>query len=236
VRVLLKRVLSRNVRKALRQVQLEWRIQQIHRASLRQLKHLTISSPARLNLGSGLRPRPGWINVDLTAPSPDLRLDLREPLPFADASVAEIYTEHFFEHLDYASVADSTAWHLDPPGDPSEALSFLRECLRVLVPGGVLDIVVPDAECILSDYAARREQHHSVNGWWGPEWCDTAMHCVNYVFRQGREHKYAYDTETMQEALTRVGFARTARRAFDPEKDAENHAIGSLCMTAVKPA
>lgn len=217
-------------------MQAEWRIQRLHRSSIRNLKHLERSGPAKLNLGSGLRPRPGWINVDLTAPSPDLRLDLREPLPFASASVAEIYTEHFFEHLEFASVGDSTAWHLDPPGDPSEALTFLRECWRVLVPGGTLDIVVPDAECILTEYAARHEQPFPAHGWWGPEWCDTAMHCVNYVFRQGREHRYAYDCETMRQVLTRAGFCGTERRAFDPAKDAGNHAIGSLCMTAAKPA
>jgi predicted SAM-dependent methyltransferase len=220
----------------MRNVHAEWRIQQIHRASLKSLKRFTAASPPKLNLGSGLRPRQGWINIDLTAPQPDLRLDLREPLPFADRSIAEIYTEHFFEHLDYASVGDSTAWHLDPPNDPSEALSFLRECWRVLVPGGTLDIVVPDAECILQEYVARREQPFPKFGWWGPKWCDTAIHCVNYVFRQGREHKYAYDTETMQQVLARVGFAGIERRSFDPAKDAENHAIGSLCMTALKPA
>ena len=217
-------------------MQTEWRIQRIHRASLKEFKRLAPPIPARLNLGSGLRPRPGWINVDLTAPTPDLRLDLREPLPFGDGTVAEIYTEHFFEHLDYASVGDSTAWSLDLPNDPSEALSFLRECQRVLIPGGVLDIVVPDAECILNEYVARREQPCPRYGWWGPDWCDTPIHCVNYVFRQGREHKYAYDAETMSRVLGRVGFSGITRRPFDPARDAENHAIGSLCVTALKPA
>jgi len=37
--------------------------------------------------------------------------------------------------------------------------------------------------------------------WWGPKWCDTPMHCVNYLFRQGREHKYAYDEETLHRVL-----------------------------------
>ena len=70
--------------------------------------------------------------------------------------------------------------------------------------------------------------------WWGPAWCDTPMHCVNYVFRQGCEHKYAYDEETLARVLEGVGFASVSRRSFNPSTDAPNHAVGSLCMVARK--
>ena len=62
------------------------------------------------------------------------------------------------------------------------------------------------------------------------------MHCVNYVFRQGSEHKYAYDEETLTAVLHTAGLEGVTRRAFDPAVDAENHAIGSLCVQARKPA
>jgi hypothetical protein len=58
---------------------------------------------------------------------------------------------------------------------------------------------------------------------------------VNYVFRQGLEHKYAYDAETLGGVLRSVGFTAVVRRPFDPLIDAENHKIGSLCMRATKP-
>jgi hypothetical protein len=60
------------------------------------------------------------------------------------------------------------------------------------------------------------------------------MHCVNYVFRQGREHKYAYDEQTLARVLESAGFAEVVRRPFDPARDAANHEIGSLCMIATK--
>jgi hypothetical protein len=59
---------------------------------------------------------------------------------------------------------------------------------------------------------------------------------VNYVFRQGSEHKYAYDAETLEQILDRTGFVDVRRRPFDPTIDAENHEIGSLCMLAMKPS
>src|SRR5438552_2008014 len=131
---------SAGLRRALRDIVAEFSLQRRHRTGVKRARELTATRPLRLNLASGFRPRSGWLNIDSTLSS-DLCLDLREPLPFPDSCVDAIYTEHFFEHLNYASIDDSTAWELETPSSRSEALTFLRECLRVLVPGGVLDIV-----------------------------------------------------------------------------------------------
>ena len=229
--------LSTGVRRSLRELQTEISIQRRHRASVWKARALARNgSPLRLNLGSGFRPKraAGWINVDLSNQA-DLRLDLREPLPFQDNSVTDIYTEHFLEHLNYPNLYESTGWNFETPELPSEALSFLRECRRVLIPGGLLDVVVPGAECILMEYAMRHQVPFPRCRWWGPKWCNTPLHCVNYVFRQGSEHRYAYDEETLGAVLRDAGFENVARRPFDPSVDAENHEVGSLCMHAYKP-
>lgn len=219
------------VRYALRQLALEVRIARLHRASSRKARQFRPNGELlSLNLASGFHPKPGWINVDLFAPEADLRLDLRRPLPFHDSSARYIYVEHFFEHLDYPNVMDSTGWNLEGRWTTSEALQFLRESRRVLAVGGVLDIVVPDTEGMIGVYVTRC----AVTDWWGPAWCDTPMHRLNYLFRQGRDHKYAYDEETLEQLLRAAGFNDTTRRPFDPAIDAPNHAIGSLCMTATK--
>jgi len=59
------------------------------------------------------------------------------------------------------------------------------------------------------------------------------MHHVNYLFRQGGEHKYAYDCETLALTLTRAGFREVSRREFDPALDSESRRE-SLFMKARK--
>jgi len=228
--------MSRGLRHALREAAGEWRSQRLHGASARRAAAFTRNGPIRLNLGCGDKRKTGWVNVDLFDPGADLRLDLREPLPFPDGIVEYIYCEHFLEHLDYPNVDDAMATVLEAPGRPSPALGFLRECRRVLTPGGVLDVLVPDAERRIVMYVKRQEQPFPVGPhWWGPAWCDTPMHCLNYLFRQGREHKYAYDEETLARAFETAGFVDVRRRPYDPSLDAPNHLTGSLCMVGRKP-
>ena len=226
--------MSRSLSTAVRNVRTELYVQRLHRAALKKAARLARTEPFRLNLGSGFHPKPGWINVDLIDENSDLQLDLREELPFGDGSASEIYTEHFFEHLSYTSPADSLARQLETPEHPSDAMTFLRQCWRVLVPGGRFDIVVPDAEVALKDYVAHDAQRFQNDDWWGPKWCDTPMHRVNYVFRQGREHQYAYDHETLRRILENVGFVDIVRRAFDPDLDHRNQ-TRSLFVRAAKP-
>ena len=71
--------------------------------------------------------------------------------------------------------------------------------------------------------------------YWQPDWCYTLMHQINYLFRQGHEHKYAYDGETLALILERAGFVRVNRRDFDPALDSESRRIGTLYMKARRP-
>ena len=53
----------------------------------------------KLNLGSGLHPRTGYINVDKVG-APDVKHDLETfPWPWPDDSVGEIVLRHVLEHL-----------------------------------------------------------------------------------------------------------------------------------------
>src|SRR5215467_11114035 len=115
------------VKFALRQLLFEVDVARRHRAGFRRARQLRVDRPLRLNLACGHIAKADWVNVDLFGPAADVRVDLRRPFPFPDNSADYIYTQHFFEHLEYPNVLDSTAWDLEPSNSPSEALQFLRE-------------------------------------------------------------------------------------------------------------
>jgi hypothetical protein len=92
-----------------------------------------------VNVGAGDTGRKGWVNVDgFRGPGVNCVYDVRTDLPFSNASVRGIFTEHLVEHLDYTD----------------EAPRFLAESYRVLQNDGVLRIIVPDAERYLRVYAS----------------------------------------------------------------------------------
>ena len=89
-----------------------------------------------LNLGCGHRYHPDWTNYDLVSHGPAvIAHDLSTGIPQHDANCGVVYHSHVLEHL-----------------RRPQALPFLRECARVLEPGGVLRIAVPDLEQICRGY------------------------------------------------------------------------------------
>ncbi len=81
----------------------------LHRRGQRQARRYLNRNALRLNVGCGSNVKEGWLNIDLFGGC-DLHLDLRRDLPFRTGSASIVYTEHFFEHLEY----------------PHEAMNFLN--------------------------------------------------------------------------------------------------------------
>lgn len=180
------------------------------------------------NIGCGGSGKPGWVNLDLMSHANlTLRYDCRRCLPFARGSVRRIRCEHFFEHLDIRD----------------EVPNFLASCFEALALGGTLRIVVPDAGKYLSAYQRGDSVAWAQLGWnihSLPQGFHTALDVINHVFRQGHEHGYAYDYETLAVRLYECGFGAVQRAAFgqscDPElrDDLEIHRPYSLYVEAVK--
>jgi glycosyltransferase involved in cell wall biosynthesis len=85
-----------------------------------------VSVPDRLNLGCADAHIPGYQNVDLFEPA-DLIADLSEPWPWPASSVREIRAHDFIEHL-------------------ADKIHTMNEAHRVLMSGGLFDIVVPTTD------------------------------------------------------------------------------------------
>jgi len=193
-----------------------------HRSGLSQIRKQSLARPARLNLGCGSFRKTGFLNVDLF-PGGDITLDLRRGLPFESNCCDLIFSEHCFEHFDY----------------PEPIVSLFHECFRILRPSGELRFSVPDTEWPLNDY------REGIGGSyfkvcdqtkWHPEYCTTRLEHINYHFRQGAEHRYAYDFETAEKVLKGVGFSDIQRIDFDASLDSKHREIGSLSISARKPA
>jgi SAM-dependent methyltransferase len=90
----------------------------------------------RLNWGCGATGEPGWINADLSEGHDiDIAVDIREGLPINDNTLDYIVSIHALPMIPYTDV-----------------VPVLRELLRMLKPGGVLRLGLPDLERGIAAY------------------------------------------------------------------------------------
>jgi predicted SAM-dependent methyltransferase len=217
----LKERMSVGLWRAARDLRRELMIQKLHRKGRRSARKYADAKSLKLNIGCGENLKPGWVNVDLVK-GVDLTLDMREAIPLSDGSAKTIYSEHFFEHLDY----------------PTDAMRFLRECFRILEPHGIFSVGVPDTRWPLRDYGDNGDGGYfgaTETHWRHPDWCKTKIEHINYHFRQDGEHRFAWDFETMEQALRNTGFVEIRQRPYRPEIDTETRALGTLYVDALRP-
>jgi predicted SAM-dependent methyltransferase len=163
----------------------------------RQIAAYLRDHPVRkLQLGTGSNVYEGWLNTDLF----DFRrkddvvyLDARKPFPLPDRSFDIIFAEHMIEHLSYA-----------------EGQHCLRECRRVLKPGGRIRVATPSLERMARLYdpepseLQRRYVRWSIDSFTEADAYLTGF-VVNNMFRNFG-HRFVYDAETLRHALDTAGF------------------------------
>lgn len=185
-----------------------------------------------LDLGCGPCPKPGFINLDYRwRPGVDVVWDVLEPLPFPDNRFEGVFTEHCLEHFDLAQLE-----------------KVLREIWRVLCPGGVVRIVVPNLSKYVDAYA-KRKQGEKVQD---EDRMGTAE-AFNRVFYSGHVwmsrsrwwndgHHFIHDFDSLASVLRSVGFSSVEERDVlqggCPELliDREDRAWESLYIEGLKSA
>ena len=150
--------------------------------------------PIRLCMGSGLAPIPDWVNVDLRLGA-DVLLDLAFGVPAPAGSIDCIYSEHLIEHFS-----------LD------DGMRLMRDCHRLLAPGGVLRLATPDLAALVSDYERTWRDHDWVS-WPEYRWIDSGARMLNQAFR-GWGHLYLYDFDDLSLRLKASGFSHIRRCAL----------------------
>lgn len=89
-----------------------------------------------LNLGCGHHFHEGWTNVDfLSTGESVIQHNLLKGVPFGDNHFEVVYHSHVLEHF-----------------SRTDAINFIQECYRVLKPGGIIRIAIPDLEQITDNY------------------------------------------------------------------------------------
>jgi SAM-dependent methyltransferase len=157
----------------------------------------------RVNLGCGISLLEGWINIDIDVG--DIRCDLRDGIPLDTGAVRFVYASHVLEHF-----------------DREDGQQLLLEIRRVLAPGGVLRLVVPDLELCLRAYANAeaaffyaRERH-----WPYARFARTPLeHFLEYAGAGASPleeigHRYGYDFETLSVVLAECGFQDIVRSQY----------------------
>jgi SAM-dependent methyltransferase len=150
--------------------------------------------------------------------------DIARGIPFADSSVDMVYHSHVLEHL-----------------DRGVASQFIRECARVLKPGGLIRIVVPDFERYCRNYldhvalcevegASAIEQHDSLlepllsmsvrrEAFGSSQQRPVRRFIENLLLgdarRRGQTHQWMYDRFNLTALLIDGGFLETKVQRFD---------------------
>jgi predicted SAM-dependent methyltransferase len=151
----------------------------------------------KLQLGSGSNLYDGWLNTDVSdfkRKNEVVYLDAREPFPLPDNVFDFVFSEHMIEHLTYA-----------------DGQHCLRECRRVLRPGGRLRIATPSLDHLMPLYGDElSDVQHRYIRWSIDSFVDDADaylpgFVLNNMFRNF-EHQFLYDRETLEHALGSAGF------------------------------
>jgi predicted SAM-dependent methyltransferase len=170
-------------------------------------KYLGQEGEKKLHVGCGSNIIESWLNTDIqTQDSRIAYLDAGRAFPLPDSAFDYVYSEHIFEHLTF-----------------SQGLNMLKECFRVLKPGGHVRLATPDIDFLMGLYNEPEKEIHKKYVKWStnrfmPEISNTlqeneysAAFVVNNFFHDWG-HKVLYNFEGLELILKKTGFSNIIRQ------------------------
>ena len=156
----------------------------------------------KLHLGCGKRYLDGYIHVDIhNYDHIDFVSNIDNLDMFKNEYVDLIYASHCIEYF-----------------DREEVIKVLKEWKRVLIPGGVLRLAVPNFESLIKVYSDSNDLNKVLGPLYG-KW-DAGENKIIY-------HKTVYDLESLTILLEETGFDEIKewdwRVVFKDEKDYDDH-------------
>lgn len=148
----------------------------------------------RLNWGCGTEPEPGWINSDIKDdPTVEISCDILEGLPLESGSIEYAVSIHALPEMRYPDLVPA-----------------LLELRRVLAPGGVLRLALPDLDRGIRAYLDDERDYFLV-----PD--DDARSIGSKFIVQMLWYGYSktlFTHDFIAELLEKAGFAEVRRCAF----------------------
>jgi len=163
-----------------------------------------IASGLALNIGTGGHDLVGWVNLDETKPGDVLARV--PPAPFRDECFDEILMSHVVEHMTL---------------DDGRAL--MKECHRILKPGGAVTVIVPDGKIVALTYLAGQIDNWKLNDW------------LLYSYCQESQHRWLYDRRTLTQLVADAGFVEIHRLNRFTDAHMMVPAWFQVGLAAVKP-
>lgn len=166
----------------------------------------------KLNIGCGANQLKGWLNADFTPENSDvIFLDATQRYPLKDSSFDYVFSEHMIEHVPY-----------------DHGLQMLKECYRILKPGGRLRIDTPDLTKQIALFSDEKsaEQLAYINWFVGKfshsEEVRVFHECfvLNRIVREWG-HQFIYDAWTLSDAMSKVGFKNCTQFSVGRSNDFE---------------
>lgn len=127
----------------------------------------------------------GWINLDanIFTARCDVWIDLRNPLPFHDSTIAAMYSHHVVEHL-------------------PDIESHFCEVYRCLKPGGVYRVGGPNGDAAITKFLENDSDWFSD---FPDKYSSIGGRLQNYIFCR-REHLSILTLSFLEELMTKAGF------------------------------
>lgn len=162
---------------------------------LRIFNYLKNNNIKKLHLGAGSNILEGWCNTDI---NPDIKtgvfLDATKRFPFNDNVFDYIFSEHMIEHIDIR-----------------KGIFLLKECYRVLKPGGKIRISTPNLKYLIDLYNPQKNeiQLREIKRVVDMVYPDFKIYQDSFVinnFFRNWGHKFIYDYKLLKELLEKSGF------------------------------
>ncbi len=178
----------------------------------------------RIEIGSGDFPTPGYFHIDAWPWAKDLEAIAQMwRLPLPDGCAREVRAVHSLEHV-----------------EPPRLLATLREWRRVLRPGGLVHVSVPNAPAIMAAFnkASVPEKWPLIGSLLGMY--VTLADREPEALKLRSDHQIVFDRDLLAWALEEAGFRDVADRTSEVE---DRHTAGwaamvehySLIMEATSP-